>query len=169
VCRLDSDCGNNPCVLNLLEPGTIKGTLTFIVDDNQSTDSTGATGECSSPVTQRATTLLLEVRKGGERHLLSQAYRCLLPSSNGGNVFWVESEFNTAVDNGSILNNLLFRSLEQTGGFGNLGQAVRDIFGSMGTPVILSTKKITTIKYTDREMDDLASVLRVDVTIGFVP
>jgi hypothetical protein len=140
------------------------------VDDTLTAESTGATGNCTYDAPQRATTLLLEVRKSGKRHFLSQAFRCLSPSSNGGNAFWTESVFNAAVDNSSILNNLLFRVLDQTGGFGNMGQALRDIFGSTGSPVILSTQKsVSSSKYADRESDDLASVIRVDVTIGFIP
>jgi hypothetical protein len=51
-----------------------------------------------------------------------------------------------------------------------MGQALRDIFGSTGSPVILSTQKsVSSSKYADRESDDLASVIRVDVTIGFIP
>lgn len=172
ACGQDSNCPGSSCVLNLLNPGLIKGTLTLIVDDDQVLGSTGSNlGSCVGVPPQQATTLLLEVKKSGTSHMLSQTYRCINPQVEGLAFAWRESELNNSVDNATILNSLLFRPIGGgLGAPGDMDQALRDIFASTGRPVIIETPHLlSSVKRTDREGDGLSSVVRLSVKIGFVP
>jgi hypothetical protein len=146
-------------------PLVVRGTLTFTVDDDESNLDTGDT--CG------ASTVMLEVRKAGKTHFLSQTYLCI-PSELDVDVEFLRTEagLNDAVTDASVLNRLLFRGPD--GGAddparGELAQQLRDLFGVTGRPIIVSTPAlIGPSDYTDHETDTLASALRLRVVIRFV-
>jgi hypothetical protein len=141
----------------------VKGTLTIIVD-NDAFPPGGTFVSCGGvPALDRIAAVLLEVKKAGKRHFFSEGYRC--PFSPGSSSFLNnEQVLNDVVASGAILNSILFEtSLTMT-------QGLRDLFGSTGTPVILkASRTIDKVPHSDHEGDALASVVRIDVTLGFVP
>jgi hypothetical protein len=101
-CSDDSDCGNNRCVIAFEESIVVQGTLTLIVDDDE---TSLVTGGCS------AATVLLEVENERYRRLLAQTYVCV-PTDNDPEVEFLRMEagLNESVEmDASLLNRLLFR------------------------------------------------------------
>lgn len=163
VCSANSNCDGNACTINLVSSTTVKGTLTIIVD-NDAFPPGGVFVSCGGALAlDRIATVLLEVKKSGKRHFFSEGYRC--PFFFGSlNFFNREDILHNAVTSGAILNAVLFETS------GAMAQGLRDLFNSTGAPVILKVSpSIDKVAYTDHEDDALASVVRIDVTIGFVP
>lgn len=168
VCVNDSFCAPSQCVLKFeaSKPSTIQGILTLNVDDDETNLETGAS--CG------AATVMLEVKKDGQDHLLSQTYTCI-PEEDDVDIEFLrtESGLNDAVTDASLLDRLLFRRPD--GGpddilaFDQLAQALRDLFGTTGRPTVVGTpKKIEVVDHTDHESDALASVVRLKLEFRFV-
>jgi len=148
----------------------IPGILTLIVDD-ETNGPNSTIAECVS------LTILLEVPRGGKPYFLSRNYRCL-PARGPDSLFNFDTTFlasesalNDALTNESILNRFLFHMLDAQPFTvsASLSQALRDLFQTPGNPIIVETpKKVDAVEYTNREADQLASVVRLAVEISFV-
>jgi hypothetical protein len=161
TCHANSDCGGSACTINLVSATTVKETLTIIVDNASSNSIFVSCGDASA--LDHTATVVLEVKKAGKRYFFSDGYRCPL-ISGPFNFLNTEQILNNAVASGAILNSVLFETS------GAMAQGLRDLFNSTGAPVILkASQAINKISHSDHEEDELASVVRIDVTIGFVP
>jgi hypothetical protein len=171
-CETADACPHGKCVIDFsaTQPMKIPGILTLIVDD-ETNGPNSTIAECVS------LTILLEVRRGGKPYFLSRNYRCL-PARGPDSLFNFDTTFlasesalNDALTNESILNRFLFHTLDAQPSTVSapLSQALRDLFQTPGNPIIVETpKKVDAVEYTNREADQLASVVRLAVEISFV-
>jgi hypothetical protein len=178
VCTSHAECNGGQCVVHYAEAPILSAILTLIVDDY-------AHNFVDSDSCNRAATVMLEAK--GRR--VAQTYLCLRDDHFPELEFLrTEIGLKNSVDGTalSILNRLLFRGAfvqpddepELQEDAADLAQALRDLAGKPGTPIIatavpvvVGTPKRTRNKdLTDHSGsgDKVASVLRLRVKIQFV-
>ncbi len=182
-CPDDAMCPNSTCKIKFLRgpDTTFEATVTLIVDDDVS--KFDGTQEVSNVV---AATVLLEIREKGETHFLAQTYQNLeghdfqtLTDALMKGPFLADT--GSPLTNSRVTESTLIASLADNAprsllssflfqeGDNEMANAVRDLFGVTGRPVIVNVPKdISFVKRSDHEADGLASLVRLRVQIRFV-
>ena len=160
-------CPKSQCEIDYItkpngEALTITGTLTIIVNENVIDWNNPR-----SPLDITLTTVLLEVKKGGQSHLLTQTYQncCKIPNGDETMPGWFElaAESNLGIISlhDKDLNGFISQQPEST-----LAQGLRDLFQRTGIPIIMETAK--EFDLSNHAGDLLGSAVRFKVKIRFV-
>lgn len=185
ACHTNADCGgvrgdvasHGRCRIALLPGKPPPLRITLIVDDDVS-----AFDGSETLANVVAVTAVVEARRGHERRILAQTYQNLDDSSLEALVAGLtsgvavadlasrdrvltEAALNAAVADGGILDDFLFQ-----GGDSELADALRELYGVDGRPVIVKVAASPdTLVNTDEEATGRASAVQLLASIRFVP
>jgi hypothetical protein len=184
TCTADDQCPQSSCEINYLSgPGTeFMAEITLIVDDDVSQFDVDSTKDVFSNII--AATAVLEFEHQGEKHILAQTYQNLeghtfkklvealkkgpfLADGEVSDRRIAEFRLSDALTPGvspSLLESFLFQ-----GGDNEMSEAIREIFGVIGKPIVAATPEdISFVEHFDHRADGLASLVRLKVNIRFV-
>jgi hypothetical protein len=169
VCTDDSDCTKGKCVPDYERNG-FSGILTLMADDDVSRWDGGA-----SVGSVHAVSVLLELRvRGVGRLVLAQTYQALdganfadLTAALQEAPFLADTEGSATPTNEAALVGALLQDFDFQQPDVEMSEALRQLFGSMGTPTVLEGK-VKLYDVTDHSGDSLGSVARFKVKGKFV-